>query len=64
MLRRPEPVQILVFLATSRSDPGESLLITTLLGIPLREPDGKTLTAGAHHGAFRQQSLEELDGSS
>ena len=33
-----------MFLAPSRSDPGESLLITTLLGIPLREPDGKTPT--------------------
>jgi len=33
-----------VFLAPSHSDLSESLLITTLLGIPLREPDGKTPT--------------------
>jgi len=33
-----------VFLAPSRSDLGESLLITTLLGIPLGEPNGKTPT--------------------
>jgi len=31
-----------VFLAPSRSDLGESLLITTLLGIPFGESDGKT----------------------
>ena len=31
-----------MFLASSRSDLSESLLITTLLGIPLGEPDGKT----------------------
>ena len=39
-----------MFLAPSRSDLGESLLITTLLGIPLGEPDGKTPIAGAHVG--------------
>ena len=33
-----------MFLAPSRSDLGESLLITTLLGIPLGEPDGKIPT--------------------
>ena len=33
-----------MFLAPSRSDLGESQLITTLLGIPLGEPDGKTPT--------------------
>ena len=33
-----------MFLAPSRYDLGESLLITTLLGIPLGEPDGKTPT--------------------
>ena len=33
-----------MFLALSRSDLGESLLITTLLRIPLGEPDGKTST--------------------
>ena len=33
-----------MFLAPSCSDLGESLLITTLLGIPLGEPDGKTPT--------------------
>ena len=36
-----------MFLAPSCSDLGESLLITTLLGIPLGEPDGKTPTATA-----------------
>src|SRR6185436_9006477 len=51
-----------MFLAPSRSDLGESLLITTLLGIPLGEPDGKTPTAGAHRGASRQRSTEEFDG--
>ena len=51
-----------MFLAQSRSDPGESLLITTLLGIPLGEPDGKTPIAGAHRGASRQRSTEEFDG--
>ena len=34
-----------MFLAPSHSDLGESLLITTLLGIPLGEPEGKTPTA-------------------
>jgi hypothetical protein len=53
-----------VFLAPSHSDLGESLLITTLLGIPLGEPDGKTPTAGAHRGTSRQRSSEEFDGSS
>ena len=52
-----------MFLAPSRSDPGESLLITTLLGIPLGEPDGKTPTAGTHRGASCQWMSEELDGS-
>ena len=33
-----------LYFAPSRSDLGESLLITTLLGIPLGEPDGKTPT--------------------
>ena len=33
-----------MFLSPSRFDLGESLLITTLLGIPLGEPDGKTPT--------------------
>ena len=51
-----------MFLAPSRSNLGESLLITTLLGIPLGEPDGKTMTAGAHRGASRQRSTEEFDG--
>ena len=41
-----------MFLATSRSDLGESLLITTLLEISLGEPDGKTPTASAHRGAL------------
>ena len=36
-----------MFLAPSHSDPGESLLITTLLGIPLGEPNSKTSIAGA-----------------
>ena len=31
-----------MFLAPSRSNLGESLLITTFLRIPLGEPDGKT----------------------
>ena len=39
--------KILVFLAPSHSDPGESLLITTLLGIPLGERDDKTPTGKA-----------------
>ena len=39
-----------MLLAPSHSDHGESLLITTLLGIPLVEPDDKTPTAGAHVG--------------
>ena len=51
-----------MFLAPSRSDLGESLLKTTLLGIPLGELDGKTPTAGAHRGASRQRSSEEFDG--
>ena len=33
-----------MFLALSHSNLGESLHITTLLGIPLGEPDGKTPT--------------------
>ena len=37
-----------MFLALSRFDLGESLLITTLLGIPLGEPDGKTPIAWEH----------------
>ena len=51
-----------MFLAPSHSDLGDSLLITTLLGIPLGEPGGKTPTAGAHRGASRQISSEEFDG--
>ena len=51
-----------MFLAPSRYNLGESLLITTLLGIPLGEPDGKTPTAGSHRGASRQRSTEESDG--
>ena len=39
-----------MFLVPSLSDLGESLLITTLLGIPLGEPDCKTPTDGAHLG--------------
>ena len=50
-----------MFLAPLRSDLGESLLITTLLGIPLGEPNRKIPTAGAHRGAHRQQSTEEFD---
>ena len=53
-----------MFLAPSCSDLGESLLITTLLGISLRELDDKKPTAGAHRGASRQRSLEEPDGFS
>ena len=41
-----------MFLAPSHFDFGESLLITTLLGTPLGEPDGKTPTAGTHRGAL------------
>ena len=52
-------------LAPSRSDLGESLLITTLLGIPLEEPDGKTPTAGADRGALakdrQKNSMAFLD---
>ena len=44
MLQRPKPVLNLVFLAPSRSGLGESLLITTILGVPLGESDGKTPT--------------------
>ena len=51
-----------MFLAASRSDLGESILITTLLGIPLGEPDGQTPTAGAHHGASATIN-EEFDGT-
>jgi len=43
-----------VFLAPSRSDLGESLLITTLLGIPLGKPDSKTPT---------RPEGEEIEGS-
>ena len=50
-----------MFLAPSRSDLSESLLITTLLGIFLREPDGKTPTAGAHHRDSRQRSTKKFD---
>ena len=51
-----------MFLAPSRSDVGESLRITTLLGITLGEPDGKTPTAGALRGASHQRSIEQFDG--
>ena len=51
-----------MFLAPSHSDLGESLLITTLLGIPLGEPDGKIPIVGAHRGAPRQRSSEEFNG--
>ena len=54
-----------MFLAPLRSDLGESLLITTLLGIPLEELDGKTPTAGALRGALandrQKNSMASLD---
>ena len=45
-----------MFLPPSHSNLGESLLTTTLLGVYLGEPVGKTPTTGAHRGAIRQQS--------
>ena len=49
-----------MFLASSHSDLGKSLLITTLLGIPFGEPDGKTPTAGAHRGALAKDRQKNL----
>ena len=50
-----------MFLAPSRSDLGESLLITTLLGIPLEEPDGKTPT-GTSKGIMDRRRQGIMDG--
>jgi len=53
-----------VFLAPSRYDLGESLLITTLLGIPLGEPDGKTPAIRLSvRGSKRDPRLKEIEGS-
>ena len=55
-----------MFLAPSHSDLGESLLITTLLGIPLGEPDGKTPTKSKTMGIFKsfvKQAQNEFESS-
>ena len=46
-----------MFFAPSCFDLGESLLITTLLGIPLGEPDGKTPTGGPPSPAHENQFI-------
>jgi hypothetical protein len=52
-----------MFLAPSRSDLGESLPTTTLLGVSLGEPDGKTptLIAMVREFPFSGLSSENLD---
>ena len=53
-----------MFLAPSCFDLGESLLITTLLGIPLGEADGKTPTIRLNvRGSKRDPRLKEIEGS-
>ena len=49
-----------MFLAPLRSDLGESLLIITLLGIPLGEPDDKTPTQTGSHDRSDRSNAEWL----